>query len=165
MPDTLTLADEMPDAWVSGLVDAIERRGWTVADAHESAVTLELTPTAAALLDAARGDVLAIGWSERYGVDWGVSTDGGATVPDPRPLTDSADAETIAAGVDRVLLAGRADARLVQHAVPGTAPSPACSCQTAQPCGGLIPDPDCPEHGDQRAPHMWWHWEGPACTH
>lgn len=163
MTETLPVTDEMPDSWVSSLVAAIERRGWTVADAHESAVIVELTPTAAAVLDAGPGGQLVVGWTERYGIDWGVSTDGGTTVPDPQPMADTADVEVIAAGIDRVMLTGRPDARLVRHGRPESAPSAACRCETAQPCGALIVHPDCPDHGlaDVR---MWWHWEGPACT-
>ncbi|MGZ0200611.1 hypothetical protein ACNFR7_10535 [Streptomyces sp. RM1] len=160
----MTIADEMPGAWVADLVAAVERRGWTVEDAHESALTLTLGPRQAAVLDAEPGCVLVIGWTERYGVDWGISADGGATVAETQPVTEDAGPEVIAAAVDRLLLTGRPDARLVRHAVPDVAPASACTCEAAAPCGGIVPDADCPEHGGPRSPRMWWHWEGPACT-
>ncbi|MET9175873.1 hypothetical protein ABZX64_33270 [Streptomyces misionensis] len=141
---------------------AIERRGWTVADAHESALTIRLEPAAAAILSAGPSDVLVIGWSERYGVDWGLSTDGGATVGDARPLTGTADPQEIAAAVDRLMLTGRPDARLVRHMIPFAAPAAPCRCETVQPCGGIIPTPDCAAHAG--AARAWWHWEGPACA-
>jgi hypothetical protein len=103
-----------------------------------------------------------IGWTERYDVDWGISADG-AAVTGAQPVTTDANPRVIAAAVDRLMLAGRPDARLVQHAVPVTPPSPACTCETAQPCGGIIPDAECPDHG-MGSPLMWWHWEGPACA-
>ncbi|MFD0541834.1 hypothetical protein [Streptomyces mexicanus] len=79
-------------------------------------------------------------------------------------MTEEAAPEAIAAAVDRLMLAGRPDARLVQHATPATAPSAACTCETAQPCGAIVPDTACPDHGARRARQMWWHWEGPTCA-
>lgn len=83
--------------------------------------------------------------------------------PPALPVTKDADPEVIAAAVDRLIL-GRPDARLVPHAIPAAAPSPACTCEAAAACGGIVPDADCPEHGGVRSPQMWWHWEGAACT-
>jgi hypothetical protein len=153
----------MPEEWVADVVTAIEGRRWTVKDAHESAVTVQLGTREAAVLAAEARSVLVIGWTERYGVDWGLSTDG-ATVAETHPVTADADPETTVAAVDRLMLAGRPDARLVQHAMPAAAPSAACSCATVQPCGGIVPDAGCPDHGARRAPQMWWHWEGPTCA-
>lgn len=45
---------------------------------------------------------------------------------------------------------------MIRHAIPYTQPSPACPCPL-QPCGGLIPTPDCPDHGHRRNPAMEWH--------
>lgn len=163
MTQTLTITDEMPEEWVAEVVTAIERRGWTVEDAHESAITVKLGAREAAVLAAGPGSALVIGWTERYGVDWGLSTNG-TDVPEAKTMTTDPDPETIAAAVDRLMLAGRPDARLLRHATPATAPAAGCTCETAQPCGALIPDADCPDHGGKRSPQMWWHWEGPACT-
>ncbi|MEU9796378.1 hypothetical protein AB0E27_38470 [Streptomyces sparsogenes] len=162
MTKTVTITDEMPDTWVASVVAAIERRGWTVEDAHESAITVELGAREAAVLDAEPGSVLLIGWTERYGLDWGLSADG-ATVTEAQPMTTDADPETVAAAVDRLMLAGRPDARLLQHAMPAAPPSMACTCERVHPCGGIVPDSQCPDHS-MRSPQMWWHWEGPACT-
>ncbi|WP_416520081.1 hypothetical protein [Streptomyces achromogenes] len=52
---------------------------------------------------------------------------------------------------------------MIRHAIPYAQPSSACPCP-AQECGGIIPDPDCPDHGDRRAPAMEWHEaDGPRC--
>ncbi|MEU4104002.1 hypothetical protein AB0F16_25985 [Streptomyces tanashiensis] len=48
-----------------------------------------------------------------------------------------------------------------RHAIPYAAASPACCCPV-QACGGIIPNPDCPDHGARRNPAMGWHWED-AC--
>jgi hypothetical protein len=45
---------------------------------------------------------------------------------------------------------------VIQHAIPYAAPGPGCSC-TAQPCGGLLPDVECPDHGHRKNPAMAWH--------
>jgi hypothetical protein len=51
---------------------------------------------------------------------------------------------------------------MMRHAVPYT-DAPACPCQV-QPCGGIIPDPDCPHHGARKSPAMEWHQaDGPRC--
>ncbi|MFF0465732.1 hypothetical protein [Streptomyces mexicanus] len=148
----MTITDEMPEEWVADVVAAIERRGWTVQDAHESAITVQLGSREAAVLGADPGCVLVIGWTERYGIDWGLSADGSATVDEAQSMTEEAVPEAIAAAVDRLMLVGRPDARLVQHAMPAAAASAACTCETVQPCGGIVPDPDCPDHGARRAP-------------
>jgi hypothetical protein len=133
MTRTVPTTDVMTDEWVTGVVAAVERRGWSVKDAHESVITVQLGSRNAAVLAADSGSVLVIGWTERYGVDWRLSTDG-ATVAEPKPMTTDADPGTIAAAVDRLMLAGRSDARLVQHAMPAAAPSATCTCETVQPC-------------------------------
>jgi len=52
---------------------------------------------------------------------------------------------------------------MIRHAYPYTAPSADCSC-VPQACGGLIPDPDCPDHGAKRNPAMEWHQaNSPIC--
>lgn len=98
------ITDEMPHEWVRDLTDAIEAHGHDVADAHESAIIITLTPHAADILDAEPGQQLVIGWTERYGIDWGLGrTD---HVPDPQPLDAHTPAE-IAAAVHRLLTTGR----------------------------------------------------------
>ncbi|MBC2868597.1 hypothetical protein [Streptomyces mexicanus] len=164
MTQTVTITDEMPDEWVADVVAAVERRGWTVQDAHESAIIVQLGTRETAVLDADSGSVLVIGWTEQHGIDWGLSSDAGATVNEAQSMTEEAAPEAIAAAVDRLMLAGRPDAHLVQHAMPATAASAACTCETVQPCGGIITDAECPDHGARRAPQMWWHWEGPTCA-
>ncbi|WP_431776282.1 hypothetical protein [Streptomyces cucumeris] len=57
-----------------------------------------------------------------------------------------------------------AEPRLVRHAVPYVALSSACVCPTAHPCGGIVPNSRCPEHGDRRTPTMEWHWEEHCST-
>ena len=50
-----------------------------------------------------------------------------------------------------------------RHAIPYAAASASCCCPV-QACGGLIPDPDCPDHGGRREPAMEWHAAGsPLC--
>lgn len=44
---------------------------------------------------------------------------------------------------------------MTRHAIPYTDSDP-CPCPV-QDCGGIIPDPDCPEHGARREPAMAWH--------
>lgn len=52
---------------------------------------------------------------------------------------------------------------MIRHAIPYVAPSQPCRCP-AQDCGGLIPDPDCPDHGARKEPAMEWHEAGgPRC--
>jgi hypothetical protein len=48
-----------------------------------------------------------------------------------------------------------------RHAVPYAAPGPGCTCPPIEACGGILPDPECPEHG-RPAPAMLWHWPN-AC--
>jgi hypothetical protein len=152
--------DEMPEAWVTAVVAAVERAGWTVTDAHECAVVITLDPSHALALGAGPGAVLVIGWTERYGPDWGWSTDG-AHVPDVQPL--SADPpDQIARAVTRIILTGSPDNDLVRHVTAvDPAGSAACSCPI-QACGAIILDPDCPDHGGRRAPRTYGHWAGSA---
>lgn len=148
------ITDEMPAAWVRETTAAIEARGHTVADAHESAIVIALTPDTRYVLGAADGDVLVIGWTERAGVDWGISADG-AHVPDPQPLDATTPAE-IAARVRTLLATGGLSE--IPHAMPYTT-SADCTC-TEQTCGGVIPDPECPDHGHRINPAMGWHLAG-----
>ncbi|MFC9285658.1 hypothetical protein [Streptomyces sp. NPDC057052] len=101
----MQITDEMPDTWVREVVQAIEVHDHTVADAHESAIAIDLTPHAMRVLDADPGEQLVIGWTERYGVDWGLGRDD--HVPDPQPLDTTAPAE-IAARVHLLLTTGSA---------------------------------------------------------
>lgn len=101
----MQITDEMPDTWVNEVVTAIETRGHTVADAHESAIVIDLTPHAMRVLDADPGEQLVIGWTERYGVDWGLGRPD--HVPNPEPLDASTPAE-IAARVHLLLTTGSA---------------------------------------------------------
>lgn len=151
------ILDEMSNAWVTALADAIEQHGHEILDAHESAIVISLGPDARAALDAEPGDVLVIGWTERAGLDWGISADG-AHVPNPQPLGGVGAAEW-AARVHRVLVTGRPEARPLRHAIPYAAASTACVCPVVHPCGGIVPDSDCPDHGARRTPAMAWHWE------
>jgi hypothetical protein len=51
-----------------------------------------------------------------------------------------------------------------RHAYPYVAASADCPC-SPQACGGLIPDPDCPDHGAKRNPAMEWHQaDSPVCV-
>lgn len=53
---------------------------------------------------------------------------------------------------------------MIQHAIPYAQPSWACPCPV-KACGGIIPDPDCPDHGARREPAMEWHEaDGERCT-
>lgn len=145
------LTDEMPDAWVRALADALERYGWTVSDAHESAVVVDLP--AEALHASEDGDRLVVGWSGDGEVHWGMS------VPVLDTLGDDTDPGALAARIDRLLRTGRPEPRLLRHAVPYAEMGDACRCATAYPCRGIVPDVDCPEHGGRRSPAMEWHWE------
>ncbi|MEV5414747.1 hypothetical protein [Streptomyces albogriseolus] len=52
---------------------------------------------------------------------------------------------------------------MIQHAIPYAAQSSACPCPV-QKCGGIVPAPDCPDHGARREPAMEWHEAGgPRC--
>ncbi|MET8978529.1 hypothetical protein ABZX85_23215 [Streptomyces sp. NPDC004539] len=148
------IADEMPDTWVRETTAAITALGHTVADAHESAIVITLTPDNRHVLDAADDDTLVIGWTERAGVDWGISSDG-AHVPNPRPLNAATPAE-IAARVRTLLATGGLSE--IPHAMPYATPDD-CTC-TEQTCGGIIPDPECPDHGHRLNPAMGWHLAG-----
>lgn len=98
------ITDEMPDTWVRQIADAIEVYDHQVADCHESAIVIDLTPTAMRALDADPGEQLIIGWTERYGVDWGLGRVD--HVPDPQPL-DATTPQEIAARVHLLLTTGR----------------------------------------------------------
>ncbi|MEX3101211.1 MULTISPECIES: hypothetical protein [unclassified Streptomyces] len=148
------ITDEMPATWVCEIADAITALGHTVADAHESAIVITLTPDSRHVLEAAEGDVLVIGWSERAGVDWGISSDG-AHVPAPQPLDVHTPGE-IASRVRTLLATGGLSE--IPHAMPYVT-SPNCTC-TEQPCGGIIPDSECPDHGHRINPAMGWHLAG-----
>ncbi|MER7517829.1 hypothetical protein [Streptomyces sp. NPDC126499] len=100
----LPITDEMPDTWVRALTDAIEAYDHTVTDAHETAITIALTPRAMQPLGADPGEELYIGWSERAGIDWGLGHAG--HVPDPQPLGADTITET-AARVHLLLTTGR----------------------------------------------------------
>ncbi|PWG13927.1 hypothetical protein DF268_08660 [Streptomyces sp. V2] len=148
------ITDEMPDAWVRETTVAIEALGRAVVDAHESAIVITLTPDSRYVLGADDGDTLVIGWTERTGVDWGISADG-AHVSDPQPLDATTPAE-IAARVRTLLATGGLSE--IPHAMPYVT-SPDCTC-TEQPCGGVIPDSECPDHGHRLNPAMGWHLAG-----
>lgn len=97
--------DEMPDAWVREVATAIEVYDHPIADCHESAIVVDLTPKSMRALDADSGEQLIIGWTERAGVDWGLGR--ADHVPDPQPLDAQTPAE-IAARVHLLLTTGRA---------------------------------------------------------
>lgn len=97
-------ADEMPDTWVRTVVQAIEIYEHTVADCHESAIVINLTPRAMYLLNADPGEQLVIGWTQRHGVDWGLGT--ADLVGAPQSLDAQTPAE-IAARVHLLLTTGR----------------------------------------------------------
>jgi hypothetical protein len=48
---------------------------------------------------------------------------------------------------------------MIRHAIPYGIRSAACRCPV-QACGGIIPDPDCPDHGAKKSPAMEWHAAG-----
>lgn len=53
---------------------------------------------------------------------------------------------------------------MIRHAYPYTDPTTDCCC-AHQTCGGIIPDPDCPDHGHKKNPAMEWHQAGsPVCV-
>lgn len=161
---TIQITDEMPDAWVSALADALEQHDWAVIDAHESAVVVALTASAAEVLHANEddGNRLVIGWTgdgEGTGhIHWGLSRDG-AYVPVLDTLTAETDPAAVAVLVDRLLRTGRPEPRQIRHAMPYAEITDACTCPTAYPCRGIVPAADCPDHGDRAAPAMAWHWE------
>lgn len=45
---------------------------------------------------------------------------------------------------------------MIFHAVPYSAQPSDCRCPV-QVCGGIIPDPDCADHGNRENPAMEWH--------
>lgn len=101
---TTEITDEMPDTWVNEVVDAIEVFDHEVADCHESAIVIDLDLKAMRVLDADPGEQLIIGWTERYGVDWGLgSVD---LVGDPQPMNARTPQE-IATAVHLLLTTGR----------------------------------------------------------
>jgi hypothetical protein len=148
---------EMPTAWVCALDTAIEAHGWETTDAHESAIVLPLTEESRLVVGADDDDrYVLVGWDEA-GTHWGIGT-GPSRIDQARPLGGTTPVE-IAARVDQLLRTGRPEPRIwVRHARPYVEPSPGC-CPTVHPCGGIVPDADCTEHGDRRAPAMAWHWE------
>ena len=99
----MRITDEMPDHWVLALANAIEVHGWTIDDAHESGITINLTPAAMHTFDADPGEQLIIGWTERYGVDWGIGR--ADHVPNPETLPGDTTAE-LADAVHRLLTTG-----------------------------------------------------------
>ncbi|WP_416520080.1 hypothetical protein [Streptomyces achromogenes] len=99
----MQITDEMPDTWVRQLVTAIETYDHTVVDAHESAIVIDLTTHAMRVLDADPGEQLVIGWTDRYGVDWGLGRVD--HVPNPEPM-DAATPAEIAARVHLLLTTG-----------------------------------------------------------
>lgn len=101
---TIQILDEMPDTWVRQVVKAIEVFDHEVADAHESAIVIDLTPKSMRVLDAGPGEQLVIGWTQRHGVDWGLGTVD--LVGDPQPL-DARTPQEIAAAVHLLLTTGR----------------------------------------------------------
>jgi hypothetical protein len=98
------ITDEMPDTWVNHVVDAINVFDHDVVDSHESAIVIDLNLHAMRVLDADPGEQLIIGWTERYGVDWGLGT--ADLVGDPQPL-NAATPQEIAARVHLLLTTGR----------------------------------------------------------
>jgi hypothetical protein len=154
------LAEEMPDTWVRELADAIETCGWTIADAHESAIVITLTDSARHALRADQDDrFLIVSWGHNS-THWGLSTDG-VWAQGLQPCGGTTPA-AIADRVHRILTCGRPEPRNLRHAVPYAAASEACTCPLAFPCGGIVPASGCPDHGDRKEPAMAWHWEA-AC--
>ncbi|WP_158810552.1 hypothetical protein [Streptomyces leeuwenhoekii] len=52
---------------------------------------------------------------------------------------------------------------MIRHAIPYAGPARCGHCPL-QVCGGILPDPDCPDHGARREPAMEWHEaDGPRC--
>lgn len=163
----MEIVDEMPDAWVRSLADAIEAYGYEITDAHESAVVVSLPARARGVVQADDDErYVVVGWSgdaesdEPGTVCWGLSEDGAYISGEPQVFADETDSiDTIAGRVHRLLRTGRTEARLLQHAIPYAATSPDCCCPRAYPCGGIVPATDCPEHGGMKAPAMSRHWE------
>ncbi|MGR3939080.1 hypothetical protein [Streptomyces sp. BRA346] len=150
----------MPETWVSAVADAIGKFGWSVSDAHESAIVVELTADASRVLQADDDErFVVLGWAEdTEGPHYGLSRDG-IQVPILCLLGPDTDPAAIAARVDRLMRTGQPEARLVRHAIPYAALGSRCVCPTAHPCLGIVPNAHCPEHGDRQAPTMEWHWE------
>ncbi|MFF2383697.1 hypothetical protein [Streptomyces sp. NPDC058108] len=152
------ITDEMPEEWITELVARLEADGHDIADAHESAVVIRLTPTSRTVLAADDSDRLfVIGWADDGDVHWGLSADG-VHVPVLRPLGGDSPSG-IAGRVHRVLTTGRPVPRDLRHALPYAAVSEGCVCPVVHPCGGIVPDADCGEHGGRRSPVVEWHWE------
>ncbi|WP_416520043.1 hypothetical protein [Streptomyces achromogenes] len=99
----MNITDEMPDTWVREVAAAIETYDHTVVDAHESAIVIDLTTHAMRVLDADPGEQLVIGWTDRYGVDWGLGR--ADQVGDPQTL-DATTPQEIAARVHLLLTTG-----------------------------------------------------------
>ncbi|MFJ9799887.1 hypothetical protein [Streptomyces sp. NPDC101145] len=102
--------DEMPDTWVRAVADAIETHGHQIADAHESAIAIRLTPQQRRTLHAETEPYLVISWrgddTGTGALDRGISPDG-AHVPHPQPITDTTNPNTIARTVDTLLRTGQ----------------------------------------------------------
>lgn len=151
------ITDEMPDTWVRAIADAIEAAGHEVHDAHESGIAITLTDDTRAALAGTHDDhYIVIGW-DGQGVHWGLSADA-VTVP----VLDALGGRTpdeIAARALHGLRTGWPEPRPLRHAVPYAAASDACVCPLAFPCRGIVPDADCPDHGNRANPAMAWHWE------
>ncbi|MFE2973314.1 hypothetical protein [Streptomyces sp. NPDC059258] len=156
MTDAFT--PEMPTAWVRAVDEAIEALGHPTADAHESAIILPLTADTRPAVDADTTDqYVIVSWDEA-GPHWGLG-ETPARIDYTRPL-GGITPEEIAGRVDMVLRTGRPEPRPgVQHAVPYVAVATPECCPVVYPCGGIVPDADCAEHGNQRTPVMAWHWE------
>ncbi|MFC5204593.1 hypothetical protein [Streptomyces kaempferi] len=152
------ITDEMPEEWITELVDHIEADGHDIADAHETAVVIRLTAHSRKVLAADDSDRLfVIGWADDGDIHWGLSIDG-AHVPVLHALGGDSPSG-IADRAHRVLTTGRPVPRDVRHALPYAAVSGSCVCPVVYPCGGIVPAAECGEHGGRRSPAMEWHWE------
>ncbi|MEU4104001.1 hypothetical protein AB0F16_25980 [Streptomyces tanashiensis] len=98
------ITDEMPNTWVQALAAAIEAHGHEVTDCHESGIVIDLAPDTMRALDADPGEQLVIGWTERYGIDWGLGR--ADHVPAPQSL-DAGSIPEIADRVHHLLTTGR----------------------------------------------------------
>lgn len=66
-------------------------------------------------------------------------------------------------GAPHLPITSRSKSPMSRHACPYVAISAACICRR-QPCGGIIPEADCPDHGHARNPVMEWHFPNdPLC--
>ncbi|MFD1277386.1 hypothetical protein ACFQ51_52475 [Streptomyces kaempferi] len=100
------ITDEMPEEWITELVDHIEADGHDIADAHETAVVIRLTAHSRKVLAADDSDRLfVIGWADDGDIHWGLSIDG-AHVPVLHALGGDSPSG-IADRAHRVLTTGR----------------------------------------------------------